>query len=488
MSQRKRRIYVETATEAVWALLVVSDAGQADTLKDQRKWATETARLKGWTITRAFEGISSGNSGARPLAMRMLEELEALSPATRPLRVLMIRLERLGRGNGLEAMEAFLRIRRLGIVVHTRLDGDVGYDRASELLMPVLRFFIGGMENEVRRDKLNTNYAKRRKAHGADNTIALSNRPPYGLAYENGHYVPKDPEASAVRLAYELKAQGFGSHLIAKQLAPLAPPMTLRNGKVLPQHWTPDRVRRMIMKSAYRGLVVDEALWYRAQRHAREVQRPTIRHEYALGGALVCECGYALVGHGGPGKLKNPDFRYYQCRNYAAHGGRMKHHRTNRIEEQFVALLLRLRAEESLLRRFVDSNNISGEGAKTIRARITALRLEIETGIERRRKLFEAFEQGPLKKKDLQWRLDDLTTANEKREADIARLEDELLIATSTQQEIENVRLLVERAADLWSGAANDDKRALAKAVGNALGGLYVTNDGQLLIGTRKKS
>jgi hypothetical protein len=414
----------------------------------------------------------------------MLDDLEALSAALRPKRVLMIRLERLGRGNGLEAMEAFLRIRRLGIIVHTRLDGDVGYERASELLMPVLRFFIGGMENEVRRDKLNASYAKRRKENVADNTVALSNRPPYGLAYENGHYVPKYPEATAVRLAYELKIQGFGSHLIAKRLAPLAPPMELRNGLSRPQHWTADRVRRLIIKPAYKGILVDHDVWHSAQRQIREVRRPTIRNEYALGGALTCECGYALIGHAGSGKRPRPEWRYYQCRNLAAHG-RMKHHRTNRIEGQFLILLQNLAAEEALLERYVAGRSTQ-ENTRAISARIAALREENANNDQRRRKLYEAFEQGDLRKRDLQWRLDDLAAGENSRILDIEILQHELAVEHARCTGIENARILVRKAADLWSSATIDDKRALAKAIAQAIGGLIVTIDGNLMVGEVK--
>ena len=282
-----------------WAFLVVSDPGQADTLPNQEAWAEEVSRANKWPLTKTISGVSSGKLGARKLTMAMIADLEALRPEQRPGRVLMIRLERLGRGDGLEAMEAFLRIRRLGIVVHTRLDGDVGYDKASELLMPMLRFFIGGMENEVRRDKLNAYYDRKRAAHAIDPTIAIANKLPYGLALKDGHFVPQAPEDAAVRLAYELKIQGYGNHRIGKRLAQVAPPMILRNGKEQPQSWTSDRVARLINKECYRGIIVVTPRRGCAPSETyREVSRPTRILEYPLGGALRCECGYALAGFG----------------------------------------------------------------------------------------------------------------------------------------------------------------------------------------------
>jgi hypothetical protein len=354
MSSRRTANHALTA----WAFLVVSDPQQADTLADQETWAKETAAKLGWAITRVISGVSSGKLGPRKLTLGMLADLEKLPPEQRPHRILMIRLERLGRGDGLEAMNAFLQLRRLGVVVHTRLDGDVETNRASELLMPVLRFFIGGMENEVRRDKLVALYQRRREARKNDPSIAISSKAAYGLRYDNGHLLPQEPEAGAVRLAYELKSQGYGCHVIGKRLTVVAPPKVLRNGDVQPQKWTADRVRRLIISDSYKGTIVDDDLWYRAQPRVREINRPTVRREYALAGALRCECGTALVGTKGTGK-KSSTFLYYRCSNYLAHGGHMKHYRSDLLEEQFVAILERLCADDALLDEYT-----AGAGAR----------------------------------------------------------------------------------------------------------------------------
>ena len=133
-----------------WALLMVSDHSQADALADQEAWAQTTAANEGWTITETFSGVSGGNNPG--LTMRMLERLEETSVNQRPARILTIRLDRLGR-DGTEAVETFLRLREHGVLVHTRLDGDVTFGRASDMIGPVLRLLITGMESEIRQDK-----------------------------------------------------------------------------------------------------------------------------------------------------------------------------------------------------------------------------------------------------------------------------------------------------------------------------------------------
>lgn len=472
----------KAATASAWALLVVSDPGQADTLVDQEAWAAEVAVQRGWSITKTLSGVSSGKLGVRRLTMQMISELEALAPPDRPQRLLMIRLERLGRGDGVEAMEAFIRLRRLGVVVHTRLDGDVSYDRASDLLMPVLRLFIGGMENEVRRDKLLSMYQRRRDAHSDDPTVAVSMRPPYGLTYKSGHLEPKPDEAAAVRLAYDMKTQGYGHHVIAKRLAQVAPPMALKNGAQWPQRWTADRIARLIKNETYKDVLIDAALWERAQQPVREIQRPTRRFEYSLGGALRCVCGYALTGVKGTGK-KSSTFRYYRCSNYEAHGS-MKHHRSNLLEEQFIALLARLEASDDLLRTYLagQDNNVD---EKVIENRLIGLKSELAGIDKRKRAIFSLFEDGVLPKEDLQWRLADLQTTEENLTQQLEALTREQRLQTVRAVQLEDLRAIVQDAHQHWLTAPIDDRRALARAIANAFGGLTVDLDSTLLIGVR---
>lgn len=463
-----------------WALLVVSDPGQADTLVDQRAWAEEAARASGWTLTKIWEGVSSGRLGARGLTLDLIGELERLTPAQRPQRLLMIRLERLGRGDGTEAMEAFLRIRKLDIVIHTRLDGDVSYGRASELLMPVLRLFVGALENEVRRDKLCSMYGRRRAARKTDPWVAISMRAPYGLMYQDGRMVPNPPEDVAVRLAYQLKAQGYGYYLVAKRLTGMAPPMVLKCGKRLVQHWTADRVRKLIKNETYRQTLIDETTWLRAQQPAKEIHRPTRRHEYPLGGALRCVCGSRLVGIIRTWKGA-PSCRYYSCRVPHAHGGHMKFHRSEALERQFVALLESLTADRPLLERYAETKQIRGH-AEALDSQLAALRRELGGIADRRRLVFSAYEDGVLKRDDLRWRLDDLENRERELGAKIDQVDRERQLTVAKRFRLKDLSALLTSAAAHWVQAPIDDRRALAKALANAFGGFVVSLTGELQI------
>lgn len=384
----------EIGRGAAWAFLVVSDPQQAGTLADQEAWARETAMEHSWTLARVISGVSSGKQGPRKLALGMIADLRGLDRNERPERILMIRLERLGRGDGLEAMDAFLQIRKLGVTVHTRQDGDVASERASELLMPVLRFFIGGLENEVRRDKLLSMYARRREARTVDPTIAVSALGPYGLAYKDGHFIPLWPQAAAVRFVFEMKCLGYGYHLIAKRLGELAPPLVFKNGKSRQASATPNRIRQIIHNERYRGTIVSDETWVQAQKPVCRY-RPKAQHfEYPLGGALRCLCGTALVGVRGSG-LRSSTHRYYQCRNTKAHAGKMKHHRSERLEQQFSVLLCRLVASDDLLASYLTSRGQQADEIK-LSAQLAALKVEEERFDDRRRSIFSGLERGSI--------------------------------------------------------------------------------------------
>ena len=464
-----------------WALLVVSDPGQAETLPHQEAWAKTIAAEKGWTITKTFSGVSSGKMGTRDLTTRMLNDLEMTPAEQRPARVLMIRIERLGRGDGIEAIATFLRIRQLGVLIHTRQDGDITYGRASNLFPPLFKMMVGGLENENRKDKLCALYKRLRTAHQDDPTVAISMKPPYGLAYVKGHLVPKPPEDAAVRLAYAMKGEGYGCHLIGKRLAVVAPPMTLKNGEARPQHWTGDRVHRLLAKTSYRGILVDEVTWARAQQPAREVSRPTVRHEYPLGGALRCACGRALAGSTGS-RASGVRARYYQCRHMRNHDGHMKHYPSAHIEYQFEDLLGRLTADNALLENYANTRRDRDE-VETLDQRLDSMRRELARIDDRRRVVFEALEDATLPREQLRWRLDDLSRLETELGSQIVSAEQERELARTRRVHLDDLRRVVDSARRCWPDAQIDDRRALAKAVANAFGGLVVDFDGTLRIG-----
>jgi DNA invertase Pin-like site-specific DNA recombinase len=181
---------------SVFALLVVSSDLQAETLRHQRAWAVECARAHGWQITRTFEDVSSGRIGVRAPAKSLLSEIKSLDVKDRPRYVLMIRLDRLGRGDAIASQIYVRELRSLGVRVWTRDQGEVHLDTAMEQMAVGMQAFFAQHENEVRSDKAKAVYKRKRESGEA-----VGNQRAYGLKLDGHRDVPDEPRAQVVARA-----------------------------------------------------------------------------------------------------------------------------------------------------------------------------------------------------------------------------------------------------------------------------------------------
>ena len=92
----------------------------------------------------------------------------------------------------------------------------------------------------------------------------------------------------------------------------------------------------------------------------------------------------------------------------ASHNGRMRFYRANELEQQFAELLKRLVADEALVLSYAAEKKNAADTTTLRATRSPGLRGEHSRLQERRSNIFSAFEDGALKREDLQWRLDDL--------------------------------------------------------------------------------
>lgn len=459
-----------------WTYLVVSSEQQSETIPYQRRWAAEVALQHAWVITETFEGVSSGKDGTRALLRKLVDRLERTPPQDRPERVLMIRLDRLGRGLGLEALAALAQITQLGVTIHTRQDGDCKIARASDSILPLMRIVTGGIENEARRDKALDTY-KRRRLKG----LTISNKRPYGIAVVEGRDAPADPEADAVRLAYELAANGFGYAAIGTRLRAVAPPKRYASGRTHETEWTNCRVRKMLRQRAYRGVVVDEQQWDRVARlldHAPDVR--TRINDWPLSGALDCTCGRKLIGSvtGSAGR------RVYRCPAVKQHEGRHRTHPALAIETQFRELLTSLAISPKSVNAFASrsSKHLEFDRAALQERRAAATEGNKAAELERQR-IWKLNADGILPDVHLARRLteiDDKVVAFDKL---IAQIDAETQGFLVDRVEADQARSLVREAATLWDTAETQEKAAVARALARALDGLCVLENGSLQVG-----
>lgn len=470
-----RAVEVSGRKNTAWAYLVVSSEQQAESIEFQRRWATEAALQHRWAITETFDGVSSGRDGTRSLLKRLVDRLEKTTASERPERVLMIRLDRLGRGLGLEALAALAQITQLGVTIHTRQDGDYKIARASDSILPLMRIVTGGIENEARRDKALDTY-KRRRLNG----LSVSNKRPYGIRVVEGRDVPANPESDAVRLAFELAANGFGYTAIGTRLRAVAAPKRYANGRLHETEWTNDRVRKVLRQRAYRGVVVDEKRFDRVARLMEHAPDVRVRvNPWPLSGALHCTCGRILIGslRGSPAR------RVYRCTAVALH----KKHRTypaHRLEAQFGDLLRELALSPKSIATYARQNADVLELDKGLLQgrRLAASDALIRAELERKR-IWKLNADGLLPDVHLARRLADVDAEVKSLKATTVELDVESQRVDFDREDAERARTLILEAAGLWETAEVQDQATAARALARALTGLCVLEDGSLRVG-----
>jgi|GEM_PF-2388037 DNA invertase Pin-like site-specific DNA recombinase len=470
---------------AVWALAAVSSEGQSETLVHQRRWAEESAASHGWHLTRVIEGVATGKGGPRRIVRDLLADLRALDAEARPKKLLMIRADRLGRGSIVESQIVLRDLLELGVGVFTRDQGDVKLDSAMDELISAATLAVARHENEVRREKSLAVYRRKRAAGER-----IGSKAPYGIHRKNGKDVPDRERAPIVRQAFKLRLEGKGYDVIGRRLSGIAPPHVYLNGNSRAVHWTPTRVKKLLENRAYVGPIVTEAVFARAQRvtgmltndRQRDARR---RYPWPLAGSMRCYCGRVLIGMACG--VEPWRYRYYACRARWNHDGRMRLVRADAIEEEFVALLGRLRASPKLVKQY--SRRASAPVSPRILERsIRDLKAKLTDVGRRRDAAWELHVSGKVRAEDVQERLDTLGDQRDALQGRVAGAQEQLAIAKVASSRERDVEALMRRAAQIFNRANVDEQNQIARAVSVELGGLCVEPNGKLKVVAQSSS
>ncbi len=464
---------------AVWALAVVSSEGQSETLVHQRKWAEETATARGWRLARIVEGVATGKAGPRRLVRDLLADLAALDAEVRPKKLLMIRADRLGRGSIVESQIVLRDLLALGVGVFTRDQGDVKLDSAMDELISAATLAVARHENDVRRDKMKG--VRRRKREAGE----PMGKAPYGLRYDNNKVSVDRERAPIVREAFKLRLAGNGYEMIGRRLAAIAPPHVYLKGTSRVVHWSPTRVRNLLQNRAYVGPIVTESVFARAQRVAEVLTNPHRQpkrraYPWPLAGSLKCYCGRVLIGM--PCGQAPWRYRYYGCRARWNHDGRLRLVRADRLEEQFVELLARLRASPKLIERY-SRRAASSVSPRALERSVRDLKAKVADIARRRDTAWELHASGRVRPEDVQERLDALAEQRDEVQGRLTDAQEQLAIAKVAASRDRDVEALVRRAAQIFKKANVDEQNQIARAVSVALGGLCVDSEGKLRVG-----
>lgn len=455
---------INDSAHACWLYLAVSSSKQEDSLEDQESWARSAALANGWTILRTFRGVSSGAQGVRKLLEDLLTELRTTPKRERPERVLMIRVDRLGRGDGLEAIAAISEIRRLGVTIHTRQDGDLKIERATDALVPALRSITGALENEARSEKSRAMHA-RKKAAGE-----VQGRAPYGFRVENHYLAPSDPQAAFVIDLFRRRAQGWGILRLASYARSHAPGVTRK--------WSGSSIRTILVNPKYRSVIVPDALFDDVQAVANVRPPRAGVFPWPLRGAVKCVCGLRLVTR--PSGRGRHITRYYFCYDAHRHGSHIGH-RADALERQFLELLDRLRAHPEIADTAAPAD---GDG---LSERLSELERERGDLARQRERVWDMFNRKTVAEIELGRRLTAIAAEEARVAQSIADVQQSSVRAQARARRRANAAEVLAQGAEAWPSADVDAKQRFARDIALYVGGLWAdpNEPGVLLYGPR---
>jgi DNA invertase Pin-like site-specific DNA recombinase len=452
----------------VWTYAAVSSSPQEDTLEDQQQWAAETAARHGWIIARQFSGVGSGAKGAREILNTLIDELERTPKAARPKRVLMIRIDRVGR-LALDCIAAVAQLRKLGVVLHTRQDGDVKLETAMDSLRPIFELITAEMENSARSDKWKAVHARRHAEGKHVGTV------PYGVILDDGKAVPFEPEAQIVREIFRLAEQRWGYTRLARWARVNAPPKRLLDGSDKPYRWCPSTIKSILVSKTLRNRVVSEDQWQRtkAARQSDFRARAAKRWDWPLQGAVRCTCGKLLSGH--CSGVERWRIRYYVCRHHTLEPGQTSHptHRADNLETEFVQLLRRVQADPTLLVPVDDPQPTDWETVQR------DARRRIADAEKRTQRAWKLAEEAHIDGAQLRSRLADLDAQRLGAETALNSAKAARAQTVDQQQTSNSFAELLQDLPDLWPTAPVQLQQELAVAFGAVLaespafGGLF---------------
>lgn len=463
--------------------------------EDQRAWAHQTAAENGWTISREFGGVATGKDGVRKVLETLLAELRATPKKERPARVLVTRIDRFGRGVALDTIAAIAEIRRLGVTLYSREDGEITIDRASDAIKPMLRAITGALENEARRDKAKALYDRRRR----EGKVA-GNRAPYGLRIDpaSRRYAPDEITGPAVAEAFRLRVGGMSLLDLSHHMSLHAPVHVWKNGNPWRLNWDVWTTQQMLRRRAYAqaGIITQEtfeAAQTDLSRWHGWKERSRTKFPWPLSGVLTCACGSPLRGQpSGPQRYR---IRYYVCLETSRHPGapasprRKKgpgvpwviRHRADRLERAFAALLSRLQASDELAAALKehDARRVLGMRVE-IGQRIAALEDEISDLEDRADMAWSLAEDGGLPPMELASRLAQIRLEQDKHRAAILELQAAKEFSGRREREVADIAALISGAAKRWAKATAASQKEVARRVVALLGPLVVSYDGAL--------
>lgn len=457
--------------ERVWLYLVVSSDAQEDSLPAQKRWGYEEAARIGAQVERVFEGVATGKHGARRVLLELIEKLSTLPKSERPSRVLMNRLDRTGR-MPLDAISALNEIRKLGVTIRDRINGDYTFQRVIDQVGPIFQLLQAGFENEVRSDRSKAGHKRRR-----DEGKLVAAKPPYGVMRDAKGFAVQDPRcAPFVQESFQRWNAGDSPAEIVRWLRENAPPRIGKGGREIYIGWTLSHVYKMVHLETYRGLVLDEMTWQRAQKRKRPEAKPGPGGRWYPFSGARCACGDRLHARTStsPTRYVRTDgtVAVYQRKKptvwYVCHsmkhpvGPKFRNYPEDLLEIQWVHVLRRLQQENGAW--------IIGERTVSAAPRIDSLKRRIDALVARRHRIHTAFEEGVYDAKTMQERLSGVDREEQLLIDEIEAARTEHVAQQKRRIERQRITDLLRDVVDHYRRGTREERTRLNRAIFSAFG------------------
>lgn len=155
--------------------------------------------------------------------------------------------------------------------------------------------------------------------------------------------------------------------------------------------------------------------------------------------------------------------------------------RADDLEEQFVALLARLKASPESAQRYRQRSAGAGN-VKSLAKNLADLRGEAERIKRGRERAWELELGGKMREGDLRERLDALALRSDEIAARIADVQGQLALVQAAKEQNKDADALIARSVRVYHRGTDADRRAIVRALALDLGGLCVEEDGKLKI------
>lgn len=332
----------QVSTDATVYCRISSDrTGEGLGVERQKEDAHQLATARGWSVTRTLvdNDISAAGGKTRPEFESLLTDIES---GAAPI-VIAWNLDRLTRSRA-DTVRLIETCHKAGVKIALCRGSDMDLSTPSGRFTADLLAAVARQEIETKSDR-----QKRANQQSAEQGKPAGGPRPFG--YEDDGLTIREPEAQAVRDAYQAVLDGVSFARIAEgwNQAGLVPPQPRRDGK--PSRWVGGTARRCLQKPRYAGLsaihgeavgdaewvgLVDRDTWYAAGAMLKNGRVSPRGDQYLLSGLALCGVCASHVHAGGTAQHGGARYR---CAGSYGHVVRLRQPVDELIRDVIIARL-----------------------------------------------------------------------------------------------------------------------------------------------------